>query len=115
MTTTTASKSDALADLARTWGNRNNAQRTERLLSLVHPSWQSVPEVALMARWADYIDACLRLDDLCINCGAADWRDYKDTCATEADVHLMVGGWVDEALKTLTDGPRRGAGETGTR
>jgi hypothetical protein len=108
MTTTTASKSDALADLARTWGNRNNAQRTERLLSLVHPSWQSVPEVALTNAWEDFMDAVLRLEDLNL-----DWHDYPDTCACQIDVELLVGGWVDEALKKLTDGPRRGAEGTG--
>ena len=107
MTTTTATTSDALADLARTWGDRDSTERAERLSLLVHPS---LTGIALAEAWADYVDAVLRQDDLSL-----DWHDYPDTCACQIDVELLVGGWVDEAFSKLTNGPRRGAGETGTR
>ena len=108
MTTITASVSDALADLARSWGGRDSTERAGRLSSLVHPFWEDVPPVALMDAWEDYVDAVLRQDDLSL-----DWHDYPDTCACQIDVELLVGGWVDEALKTLADGPRRGAERRG--
>ena len=105
MTTTTASKSDDLATLARTWGDRDSTERAERLSLLVHPS---LTGIELAEAWADYVDAVLRQDDLSL-----DWHDYPDTCACQIDVELLAGGWVDEALKKLTDGPRRGAEGTG--
>jgi hypothetical protein len=109
MTSIATEVSDPLANLARTWSDRDNGERTHTLFSLVPGSWAGVPPVALMDAWADFMDALLRLDDLCAGCGEGDWRDYSDTCATESDVHLMVGGWVDEARKKLMNGPRRGA------
>jgi hypothetical protein len=107
MTTITAPVSDALADLARTWGDRDSTERAERLSLLVHPS---LTGIALADAFADYMSARLALDDF--DHGMSEWRDVHEDWGSAL---FSLCGDVDAALKTLTDGPRRGAGETGTR
>jgi hypothetical protein len=108
MTTIATEVSDPLAALARSWSDRDFTERTERLTSLVAGSWPDVPQVALMDAFADYLSAVLTADDL--EAGMAEWRDFG---ATWEDAWLNVCGEVDAALKTLVNGPRRGAEGTG--
>jgi hypothetical protein len=111
MTTTTASKSDALATLARTWGDRDSTERAERLSLLVHPS---LTGIELADAFADYRDALLNAagletQEIC-------WQDYEPELTgpgRQEQAWLDACGEVDAALRTLTNGPRRGAGETG--
>jgi hypothetical protein len=113
MTTATASVSDDLARLAREWDDRDSGERAHRLAFLAHPS---LTGTALSDAFMDYRDALLTADGL--ETGCIHWSDFEPelTCASRQEqAWLDACGEADAALSILVNGPRRGAGKTGTR
>jgi len=106
VTTVTASAADALAELARRWGDTGEAVRELALSALIHPSWSEYPAAAAGA-WADYRDALLNADGL--ETGEICWQQYEPDLNgpdRQETAWLDACGQVDEALSVLLRGPR---------